>query len=71
MGAAYTILGKQVPAHILSIATLSAVAAGTTWSLMGPKTEAKAAPVAPVSQSKEEDFDFEKIFNDLTKEEAK
>ncbi|RLV95954.1 hypothetical protein JA1_000592 [Spathaspora sp. JA1] len=73
MGAAYTVFGKKVPAHILSIATLSSVAAFTTWSLVGPKGETKAVatPVAPISQSKEEDFDLEKILSDLTKEEAK
>ncbi|ODV78925.1 uncharacterized protein CANTADRAFT_26037 [Suhomyces tanzawaensis NRRL Y-17324] len=69
MGAAYTIFGKQVPAHILSIATLASVTAVAAWPRA--KKEAPATPAAPVVQSKEDDFDLEKFINDLTKEESK
>ncbi|KAI5954018.1 hypothetical protein CANMA_004857 [Candida margitis] len=65
MGSAYTILGKQVPAHVLSILTLGSVAAGVAIpKLLGSndvKKEAAAKPAAPVAQSKEEDFDLEKF----------
>ncbi|CCG21489.1 hypothetical protein CORT_0A11040 [Candida orthopsilosis Co 90-125] len=75
MGSAYTILGKQVPAHVLSILTLGSVAAGVAIPKLlrsnDVKKEAVAMPAAPVAQSKEDDFDLEKFLNDLTKEETK
>ncbi|KAI5957644.1 hypothetical protein KGF57_003338 [Candida theae] len=77
MGSAYTILGRQVPAHVLSILTLGSVVAGVTVpKLLGNKdvkkdAAASAAPAAPVSQTQEDDFDLEKFINDLTKEETK
>ncbi|EMG50901.1 ATP synthase K chain, mitochondrial, putative [Candida maltosa Xu316] len=78
MGAAYTVFGKQVPAHIytqLSILTLGSVALGVTIPKFLPQDPAKneaaaSKPIAPAAQSKEDDFDFEK-FIDLTKEETK
>lgn len=69
MGAAYTILGRQVQPHILAIATLGSVAAVAAWPRA--KKEAAPAPAAPVSQTKEDDFDLEKFLGDLTKEESK
>ncbi|KAG7666180.1 uncharacterized protein J8A68_000276 [[Candida] subhashii] len=72
MAAAYTVFGKQIPAHILSIATLASVAGIGIWSSMGSKAEPSKVPAAaPVAQSKEADFDLEKFINDLTKEETK
>ncbi|KGQ88879.1 hypothetical protein MEW_01679 [Candida albicans P60002] len=74
MAGAYTIFGKKVPAHILSIITLGSVAAGIAIPKFLPKDETKkevAKPVAPIVQSKEDDFDLEKFINDLTKEESK
>ncbi|KAL6452424.1 hypothetical protein SBY92_001682 [Candida maltosa Xu316] len=76
MGAAYTVFGKQVPAHILSILTLGSVALGVTIPKFLPQDPAKneaaaSKPIAPAAQSKEDDFDFEKFINDLTKEETK
>ncbi|KAK7687388.1 hypothetical protein QCA50_009253 [Cerrena zonata] len=68
MAAAYTILGKQVPAHVLSILTLSSVVAVAAWPR---EKKAAPAPVAPAATKKEDDFDLEKWFNDLTKEESK
>ncbi|RCK55509.1 hypothetical protein Cantr_03928 [Candida viswanathii] len=74
MAGAYTILGRQVPAHVLAIATLGSVVAGVTIPKFLPKDESKVEapkPAAPVAQSKEDDFDLEKFINDLTKEETK
>ncbi|CAG90248.1 DEHA2G05588p [Debaryomyces hansenii CBS767] len=59
MGAAYTIFGRQVPSHILSIATLGTAAAVVAWPRA--KKEAPPAQAAPVAQTKEEDFDLEKF----------
>ncbi|KAG2736504.1 hypothetical protein G9P44_000594 [Scheffersomyces stipitis] len=69
MAGAYTIFGRQVPAHILSIATLATVGAIVAFP-RGKSESAPAAP-APVVKSKEDDFDLEKFLNDLTKEETK
>ncbi|KAK6458617.1 putative ATP synthase K chain, mitochondrial [Scheffersomyces xylosifermentans] len=69
MAGAYTIFGRQVPAHVLSIATLASVTAIAAWPRA--KSEAPAAAPAPVAASKEDDFDLEKFLNDLTKEETK
>ncbi|CAD1809067.1 unnamed protein product [Candida parapsilosis] len=75
MGSAYTILGKQVPAHVLSILTLGSVAAGVAIPKVLGSNDAKknvpAKPAPPVAQSKEDDFDLEKFINELTKEETK
>ncbi|KAK6198149.1 putative ATP synthase K chain, mitochondrial [Scheffersomyces amazonensis] len=71
MGAAYTIFGRQVPAHILSIATLGSVAAIIAWPKGAKEATPSATPVAPVVQTKEDDFDLEKFINDLSKEESK
>lgn len=76
MAGAYTILGRQVPAHVLAIFTLGSVAAGVTIPKFLPKDETKVeAPkpvaAAPIAQSKEDDFDLEKFINDLSKEETK
>ncbi|KAF5212165.1 hypothetical protein EJF18_20376 [Clavispora lusitaniae] len=68
MGAAYTIFGKQVQPHILSILTLGSVALIAAWPR--EKTEKPAAP-APAVASKDEEFDLEKIISDFTKDEAK
>lgn len=69
MGAAYTIFGKQVQPHILSLLTLGSVVAIAAW----PREKAAAEPAAaaPVAATKDEEFDLEKIINDFTKEEAK
>jgi F-type H+-transporting ATPase subunit k len=69
MGAAYTILGKQVPSHILALATLASVGAVIAW----PRSKTAPAPVEATSavKSKEDDFDLEKFINDLGKEESK
>ncbi|CAH6718462.1 uncharacterized protein CLIB1444_01S07294 [[Candida] jaroonii] len=67
MAAGYTILGKQIPSHVLSILTLGSVATIAAW----PRAKAEPAPTAVVPAAKEDDFDLEKFFNDLTKEESK
>ncbi|ODQ81404.1 hypothetical protein BABINDRAFT_7199 [Babjeviella inositovora NRRL Y-12698] len=70
MGSAYTILGKSVPSHWLAVATLSLTIGGTVFATSGSKPA--AAPTAVTAPAaKDEEFDLEKIFNDLTKEEAK
>ncbi|KAG5417157.1 hypothetical protein I9W82_004790 [Candida metapsilosis] len=65
MGSAYTIFGKQVPAHVLSILTLGSVVAGVTipkfFGSADANKDAAAKPAAPVVQSKEDDFDLEKF----------
>ncbi|CAK7894728.1 ATP synthase subunit K, mitochondrial [[Candida] anglica] len=69
MGSAYTILGKQVPSHVLALLTLGATAGVVAW----PRA-AKEAPVATpaaVPAVKEDDFDLEKLLSDFTKEESK
>ncbi|KAL7664851.1 ATP synthase subunit K, mitochondrial [[Candida] zeylanoides] len=69
MGSSYRIFGKQVPSHVLAILTLGS-AAGV---VMYPRGKANATPTpAPVAQtSSEDDFDLEKLINDLSKEETK
>ncbi|CAI5756546.1 unnamed protein product [Candida verbasci] len=77
MGATYQIFGKQVPAYVLSLATLGSVAAGVAIPKIFAKEDPNAKqiaatkPAAPVTNSKEDDFDLEKFINDLTKEETK
>ncbi|ODV68399.1 hypothetical protein HYPBUDRAFT_151889, partial [Hyphopichia burtonii NRRL Y-1933] len=52
----------------LSILTLSSVVAVAAWPR---EKKAAPAPAAPAATKKEDDFDLEKWFNDLTKEESK
>lgn len=63
MGSAYTILGAKVPAHWISIATLSAAIGGAVIPsyLPSKKTEAVKAPEPVVQQQAEGDFDVEKL----------
>ncbi|CAK9440601.1 uncharacterized protein LODBEIA_P46380 [Lodderomyces beijingensis] len=62
MGAAYTIFGKQVPSYILSLATLGSVAAvAIVPQFVGSKETQAAAAAAPAAQTKEDDFDLEKL----------
>ncbi|CAN3353703.1 ATP synthase subunit K, mitochondrial [Diutina catenulata] len=72
MGSAYQIFGKQVPAHVLALATLGSVTAIAAWPRA--KKEAPAptpAAAAPAPAAGGDDFDLEKFLNDLTKEESK
>ncbi|KAI3404723.1 hypothetical protein KGF56_002491 [Candida oxycetoniae] len=68
MGGAYTIFGRQVPAHVLSIVTLGTVAAGVAIPrfLRNDDATKKANAVTPTltsvpAQTKEGDFDLEKF----------
>ncbi|RLV85501.1 hypothetical protein JA9_001681 [Meyerozyma sp. JA9] len=61
MGAAYTIFGKQVPSHILSLLTLGSVAGVVAWPRSKSEPAATPAPVAAAASNKEEDFDLEKF----------
>ncbi|KAF8003343.1 hypothetical protein HF325_002588 [Metschnikowia pulcherrima] len=68
MGAAYTIFGKQVQPHILSLLTLGSVAGIVAW----PRSVSAEKPAAPAPAAAQDDeFDLEKIISDFTKEETK
>lgn len=69
MGAAYTILGKNVPSHYLAIGTLTAVIGGVKLnSLLGGSGDAEATPApaaaAPAAAASGE-LDVEKAINDF------
>lgn len=69
MGAAYTIFGKQVQPHILSLLTLGSVAGIVAWP-RSSSAEKAPVPAAPAA-SQDDDFDLEKLISDFTKEETK
>lgn len=67
MGAAYNILGKNVPSRYLALGTIATVIGGVQLnSLLGSSEPAKATPApAPVAASSEGELDVEKAINDF------
>jgi len=54
--ATYTIFGRQVGSHVLSIATLGATAAIATLAMGGKKAEKTQGPPIMANSSDEENF---------------
>ncbi|KAL6949938.1 hypothetical protein ACO0QE_000607 [Hanseniaspora vineae] len=76
MGAYYKVLGAKIPSHFLAIGTYSAVIGGVlSMNKSKPaetdKTPAASAPAISETNTKDEEFDLEKLLGSFLKEETK
>ncbi|PKS09273.1 hypothetical protein jhhlp_003887 [Lomentospora prolificans] len=58
----YTILGRQVGSHWLSIATLSTLFAGTYLATSGGSSKKQSATIPPINASSPDEENFIKKF---------
>ncbi|KAK8439010.1 hypothetical protein ACI3LY_005464 [Candidozyma auris] len=70
-GAEYKIFGRPVKPHVLSLLTLGAVVGIALWpgQKKAKKEVVDQTTKGPKPGDKDEEFDFQKIINDFTKDE--